>query len=84
MKYPDGGYDNANITKSLCFGVVGHARRHKTMPTEDSNGSIELKPNQFRILNELALFGGVKSSGMAATARTTVRLRQCAISKPLS
>ena len=30
------------------------------MPTEDSNESIELKPNQFRLLNELALFGGVQ------------------------
>lgn len=30
------------------------------MPTEDSDGSIELKPNQFRLLTELALFGGVQ------------------------
>ena len=30
------------------------------MSTEDSNKSIELKPNQFRLLNELALFGGVQ------------------------
>jgi hypothetical protein len=30
------------------------------MPTEDGNLPVELKPNHYRLLTELALFGGVQ------------------------
>jgi hypothetical protein len=34
--------------------------KEQAVPTEDSKGSMELKPDQFRLLTELALFGGVQ------------------------
>ena len=30
------------------------------MPNKSGNGPVELKPDQLRLLNELALFGGVQ------------------------